>query len=75
MVPVQSPPLSNFASAWFFMCFHDDCGYYERGWAWMESHYGSKTSYRYREDPFTGEKGPIPVWSSSALREFIMTRE
>ena len=75
MLRTESPPLSNFESPWFYVCFNDECGYFERGWKWMESNYGSKTSYRYKEDPFTGEKGPLPVWSNKALREFIIDKE
>jgi len=43
-----------------------------RGWAWMESHFQVKASYRYRLDPFTGEQGPLPVWSVEALRSQII---
>lgn len=75
MLRTEAPPMSNFVSEWFYICFNDECSYFERGWKWMEEKYGSKTSYRYKEDPFTGEKGPIPVWSGDALREFIIDKE
>ena len=75
MLRTEAPPMSNFESLWFYICFNNECTYYVRGWKWMESKYGSKTSYRYKEDPFTGEKGPIPVWSDDALREFIIDKE
>jgi hypothetical protein len=38
----------------------------------MESHFQVKASYRYRFDPFTGEQGPLPVWSMEALRSHII---
>ena len=75
MTPMEVPPLAAFDSPWIYVCFNDECGYFVRGWEWMESHYGSKTSYRYKLDPFTGEKGPLPVWSASAMREFILDKE
>lgn len=39
----------------------------------MESHYSVKASYRFRFDPETGERGPLPVWSKEALRSGIMS--
>jgi hypothetical protein len=38
----------------------------------MESSYAVKASYRFRFDPFTGEKSPIAVWSPSALKDRII---
>ena len=53
-------------------CFNDDCPYFVRGWAWIEEHYGVKSSYRYRLDPASGQASPIPVWSRHALRDRII---
>lgn len=56
-----------------FVCFNDDCSYYQEGWAWMEEQYGSKTSYRYRViDPETGVSAPLAVWSETAMRDRII---
>lgn len=75
MLKMTTPPMSNFDSLFMYVCFNDECSYYLKGWEWMEKKYSSGTSYRYKVDPFTGEKGPIPVWSSEALREFIDKKE
>lgn len=72
MTRMTVPEMSKFDSPWIYVCFNDECGYYKRGWEWMESHFGSKTSYRHKHDPFTGEQGPLPVWSDSALRDHII---
>jgi hypothetical protein len=54
------------------ICFNDDCPYYIRGWEWMKTKFNQNVSYRHRYNPSTGENGPLPVWSSSALREGII---
>ncbi len=38
----------------------------------MDSNYAVKASYRYRFDPFTGQKSPLAVWSSTALKDRII---
>jgi hypothetical protein len=38
----------------------------------MKDQYNATASYRFRIDPATGEKGPLPVWSKSAMRESIL---
>ena len=53
-------------------CFNDDCGYFRRGWNWMEERYGVRASYRYRVNPATGEESPLAVWSPEALRDRIV---
>lgn len=56
-------------------CFNDECPYFVRGWVWMEEHYAVKSSYRYRIDSRTGFASPIAVWSASALKDRILTKE
>jgi hypothetical protein len=38
----------------------------------MESNYAVKASYRFRFDPFTGQKSPVAVWSPNALKDRII---
>lgn len=72
MVRWANPQGSSWGGEFQFVCFQDACPYYVRGWAWMESRYNVAASYRYRLDPATGEYGPLPVWSPSALRSDIL---
>ncbi len=62
-------------SSWgpfLLVCFNDDCDYYRRGWTVMDEGFGRRVSYRHSLDPSTGATGPLPVWSSSALRGDIV---
>lgn len=70
-----NPSQSTWAGEFQYVCFHDDCPYFVRGWAWMESRFNVHASYRYRVDPVTGETGPLPVWSNDALRGSILPDE
>ena len=55
-----------------FVCFNDDCSYFQEGWEWMEEQYSQHASYRYMVFPTTGTSSMIPVWSDSATREMIV---
>lgn len=73
LVAWANPQLTSWPGEFQYVCFNDECPYYVRGWAWMESRYSVKASYRFRFDPATGERGPLPVWSKEALRSGIMS--
>jgi hypothetical protein len=76
--PLQAfelPDNAGWESEFQFACFNDDCPYYVRGWQHMDSNYAVKASYRFRFDPFTGEKSPIAVWSPDALKDRIIEAE
>ena len=72
MLRWTNPQSSTWDGEFQYVCFSDECPYYARGWAWMESHYHVAASYRYRLDPATGGHGPLPVWSPQALRNDII---
>lgn len=70
-----TPDMSSWDSEMQYVCFNDDCPYYQNGWEWMEQNYAQRASYRYRLNPETGERGPVPVWSPEALRDGIIEGE
>ncbi len=41
----------------------------------MMAKYRVSASYRFRLNPKTGETGPIPIWSLSALKSSIIEEE
>lgn len=54
------------------VCFNDECPYFKEGWDWMKSQFNQNTSYRFRFNPESGEKGPLPVWSADALKNQVV---
>lgn len=66
------PEESSWTEEFFFVCFNDECDYYQKGWTWMKEQFSQHASYRYAMSPATGAPFPIPVWSASATREMIV---
>ncbi len=72
LLPFALPEAGGWDSPFQLACWNDECPYYVRGWTWMESEYGVRSSYRYRLDPGTGAASPLPVWSPTAIRDQII---
>jgi hypothetical protein len=75
LLPWRSPDLTSWGGQIQYICFNDECPYYVRGWKWMKDNYDVVASYRHRLDPATGETGPLPVWSPTALKNEIVAEE
>lgn len=63
---------SSWGPRYQLVCFNDDCSYFVKGWEWMRKQFNQNVSYRYRYNPETGETGPLPVFSKTALRGGII---
>ncbi len=71
LVPIEA----SWNDEFFYVCFNDDCSYYQDGWKWMQETYSQHASYRFMVNPTTGASSMIPVWSASATREMIVDEE
>ena len=69
------PDGASWNEEFFFVCFNDDCSYYQQGWEWMKEQYNQVASYRYTLNPVTGASSMIPVWSDTATREMIVEND
>ncbi len=66
------PAEASWPEDFFFVCFNDECSYYQKGWKWMWEQFSQKASYRYAINPTSGGYLPLPVWSDTATREMIV---
>lgn len=66
------PGDSTWLEEYHFVCFNDDCEYYVKGWDHMQENYQQTASYRCRINPSDGSQGPLPVWSPTAHRDYIL---
>jgi len=71
----ETPEAGTWSHPWHWVCFNDECTYFVKGWTWMATNYNQHASYRFRLDPVTGEKGPVPVWSVDALKSGILQED
>ncbi len=69
-----NPDGTSWGEGFQLVCFNNECSYYKNGWKHMRDKYAATVSYRFRFDPATGSKGPLPVWSDDALRHLIINK-
>ncbi|MCB2189599.1 MAG: ogr/Delta-like zinc finger family protein [Deltaproteobacteria bacterium] len=67
-----APEEMNWGEENLWVCFNDECGYYQRGWDHTYKSVGIRASYRHRYDPNTGTCGPFPVNSPNAGKSCIL---
>jgi hypothetical protein len=70
MDPIETPIMSSWGGEVHYICFNDDCCYFQKSWGVLEDQGIEKAGYRCRMDP-RGAWGPIAVWSTEALRDLI----
>ncbi len=67
------PPDATWPNEFFYVCFNDQCPYFVQGWQVLWEQQQTRASYRCRLDPDSGKFVPLPVWSSQALKENIVS--
>lgn len=72
MQALEIPDGTGWEEPYHWVCFNDDCSYFQQGWEHLERNYNQHKSYRHRVNPRTGKASPIPVWSASAMRNLII---
>ena len=69
-------PDNPFCQTWdndyMYICFNDECSYFERGWEHMRKNFDKTLSYRFMFNPANNACMPMPVPSYRALKEGIM---
>ena len=68
----RTPPDSSWETDFQWVCFNDECPYFQRGWDWLMAEQGVTASSRHRMNPRTGCCGPLPVFSKDAGRDLIL---
>ncbi len=72
LVP-DNPFVCTWDNEFMYICFNDDCSYYQRGWDFMRRE-GNSGSYRLMYNPEKDTCNPIPVPNDNALKEGIMDK-
>ena len=68
---VPETPFVEWASEFHYICFNDECPYFNEGWSVMAAQ-NNPCSYRFMYDPSSGGCHSIPVPTKDALRENIV---
>lgn len=71
---IETPLESTWGGEIHHVCFNDECCYFEKSWDALKGQGIKGTAYRYREDP-RGGGGPLPVWSTDALKNKVLSME
>ena len=73
-----STPSFNFSDGlgwctpFLYVCFNDECKFYQNSWKQMNEVYGQEMGYRYMLHPDSGESSSIPVGNRHAMKGDII---
>lgn len=73
-----STPTFNFSDGlgwctpFLYVCFNDNCKFFQNSWNHMNSIYGQEMGYRFMLHPDSGESSSIPVGNRQAMRGDII---
>ena len=73
-----STPSFNFSDGlgwctpFLYVCFNDNCKFFQNSWKQMSEVYGQEMGYRYMIHPDSGESSSVPVGNRQAMRGDII---
>jgi len=73
-----STPSFNFSDGlgwctpFLYVCFNDNCKFFQNSWKQMSEVYGQEMGYRYMVHPDSGESSSVPVGNRQAMRGDII---
>ena len=73
-----STPSFNFSDGlgwctpFLYVCFNDDCKFFQNSWKQMSEVYGQEMGYRYMVHPDSGESSSVPVGNRQAMKGDII---
>jgi len=68
---VPQTPFIEWSSEFQYICFNDECAYFQAGWSVMKSQRNA-CSYRFMYDPASGGCHAVPALTNETLRENIV---
>ncbi len=68
----DNPFCQTWENDYMYICFNDECSYFERGWEHMRKNFDKTLSYRFMYNPSNNACMPMPAPSHRALKEGIM---
>ena len=70
--PPETPWEIDYNATLLYVCFNDECDYFQRGKRWCRRNGMRCATYRHSRNPTNGAEGPLPVPTKWALRAGIV---
>jgi len=70
--PPETPWEIDYNATVMYVCFNDECAYFQRGKRWCRRNGMRCATYRHARNPQNGAEGPLPVPTRGALRAGIV---